>query len=70
MRSLTPQSHEYGEENSGRVVKQMAGPSSSTGRAEFPVAAHSVTQRAHGDVVPWVADLHAGTQATYYFKVI
>lgn len=62
---LTPQSHEYGKENSGRVVKQVAGPSSSTGRAKLPVTAHSVTQRAHGDVVSWMADLHAGKEDTH-----
>lgn len=61
---LTPQSHEYGEENGGRVVEQVAGPSRSTGRAELPVAAHSVAQGAHGDVVSWVADLHAAKQDT------
>lgn len=37
----------------------MAGPGSSTCSTEFPVAAHSVTQWTHGDVVFWVADFHA-----------
>lgn len=37
----------------------MTGSGSSTGSAEFPVAAHPVAQRTHGDVVPGVADLHA-----------
>lgn len=55
---LTPQRHEYREKYSGRVVKQMAGPGSSTRSTESPVAAHSVTQRTHGDVVFWVADFH------------
>lgn len=40
----------------------MTGPGSSTGSTELPVAAHSVTQRTHGNVVPWVADLHARRQ--------
>lgn len=37
----------------------MTGSGSSTGSAEFPVAAYPVAQRTHGDVVPGVADLHA-----------
>lgn len=37
----------------------MTGSGSSTGSAEFPVAAHPVAQRTHGDVVSGVADLHA-----------
>lgn len=31
----------------------------STSSAKFPVAAHRVTQRTHGDVVLRVADFHA-----------
>lgn len=60
MCSLTPQSHKYREENSGRVVEQVTSPGCSTGSAELPVAADSITQRTHGDVVLWMADLHAG----------
>lgn len=60
VRPLTPQRHEDGEENGGRVVKQVAGPRGGTRRAQLPVAAHAVTQRTHGDVVHCVADLHAG----------
>lgn len=60
--TLTPQSHEYGEEHSGWVVEQVAGPGCPTGSAQPPIAAHSVTQGAHGDVVPGVADLHAASR--------
>ncbi len=42
----------------------MTGPGRSTGSTKFPVAAHAVTQRTHGDVVLWVADLHAEKQDT------
>lgn len=61
-RFLTPQRHEYGEENRGWVIKQVTGTSSSTCCTEFPVATHSVTQGTHGDVVLWITDLHAGIQ--------
>lgn len=58
-RELTPKRHKYREEDGGRVVEQVTGSGGSTGSAEFPVAAHPVAQRTHGDVVPGVADLHA-----------
>lgn len=38
----------------------MTGSGRPTSSAKFPVAAHSVTQRTHGDVVLRVADFHAG----------
>lgn len=56
---LTPEGHEDGEEDGGRVVKEVAGPGRPAGFLQFPVVTGSVTQRAHGDVVPGVADLHA-----------
>lgn len=56
---LTPQCHEDGEEDGGRVVEQVAGPGRPASRDQFPVAAGSVTHWAHGDVVSLVADLHA-----------
>lgn len=37
----------------------MTCPGSPTGSAKFPVAAYSVTQWTHGDVVPWMTNLHA-----------
>lgn len=37
----------------------MTCPGSPTGGAKFPVAAYSVTQWTHGDVVPWMTNLHA-----------
>lgn len=55
----TPQCHEDGEEDRSRIVKQMAGPGRAAGSGQFPVAAHSVTHRAHGYVVSLVANLHA-----------
>lgn len=42
----------------------MTGSGSSTCRTELPVTAHSVTQRTHGDIVLWVADLHAREKVT------
>lgn len=60
MWALTPQGHEDGEEDGGRVVEQVAGAGRATGRHQLPVAAGVVAQRAHGDVVPRIADLHAG----------
>lgn len=65
---LTPQSHEDGEEDRGRVVKQVTGPRCSTGAAQFPVAAHSVTQRTHGNVVLRVTDLHASKDISYDYN--
>lgn len=64
---LTPQSHEDGEEDSGGVVKQVTGPRGSTGGAQFPVAAHLVTQRTHGDVVLRVTDLHASNDTSHRY---
>ena len=57
--TLTPKGHEDGEEDGGWVVEEVAGAGGSTGCGELPVAACSVTQRTHGDVVPGVTDLHA-----------
>lgn len=37
----------------------MTCPGRPTGGAKFPVAAYSVTQWTHGDVVPWMTNLHA-----------
>jgi len=58
-RTLTPQRHEDGEEDGGRVVEEVAGARRPAGRGQLPVAARAVAQRTHGDVVPGVADLHA-----------
>ncbi len=57
---LTPEGHEDGEEDSGWVVKQVAGPSCTTCCHQFPVAAGSVTKGTHGDVVPGITNLHTG----------
>lgn len=65
---LTPQSHKDGEEDRGWVVKQVTGPRSSTGGAQFPVAAHSVTQRTHGNVVLRVTYLHARNDISYDYN--
>lgn len=59
---LTPQSHEYREEDSGGVVKEMAGSRRSAGRVQPPVATGTVAKWTHGDVAPWVTDLHAGME--------
>lgn len=55
---LTPEGHEDGEEDGGWVVKQMAGSSCTTCCHQLPVAAGTVAQRTHGDVVPVITDLH------------
>lgn len=55
----TPQCHKDGEEDRGSVVEQVAGPGRAAGSGQFPVSAHSVTHRAHGYVVFFVANLHA-----------
>lgn len=57
---LTPEGHEDGEENGGWVVKQMAGSSCTTCCHQLPVAAGTVAQRTHGDVVPVITNLHTG----------
>lgn len=57
-RALTPQGHEDGEENGGWVVKQVAGSGCATRSHKLPVAAGTVTQWTHGDVVPGITDLH------------
>lgn len=56
---LTPEGHEDGEEDSGRVVKKMAGPGRAACGLQLPVAASTVTQWAHGDVVSRITNLHA-----------
>jgi hypothetical protein len=56
---LTPEGHEDGEEDSGRVVKEMAGPGRAACGLQLPVAASAVTQWAHGDVVSRITNLHA-----------
>ncbi len=61
---LTPQRHEDGEEDGGRVIEQMTGPGRPTRRAQVPVAAHAVTQRTHGDVLPLVTDLHTANRTS------
>lgn len=58
---LTPESHKDGEENRGRVVKQVTRSSGGTGRAEVPVITELVTQWAHGEGIALVAHLFAGT---------
>lgn len=58
---LTPESHEDGEENRSRVVKQVTGSSSGTGRAEVPVITELVTQGAHGEGIALVTHLPAVT---------
>lgn len=60
--ALTPEGHEDGEEDGGRVVKEVAGAGRGAGRAHPPVAAGLVAQRAHGDVVSLVTHLHAGRE--------
>jgi len=55
---LTPESHKDGEEDGGRVVKQVAGSRRPARRHQLPVAAGAVAQRTHGDVVPGITDLH------------
>lgn len=55
---LTPQSHEDREEDSGWVVKQVACSGGATGCRELPVATGTIAERAHGDVVARVTDLH------------
>jgi len=47
---LTPKGHEYGKEDSCRVVKQVCDLSEDTRRIEFLVVTHFVTQGAHSDV--------------------
>lgn len=56
---LTPESHENGEKDCGWVVKQVAGSSCATRCHKLPVAAGSIAQRTHGDVVPGITNLHA-----------
>lgn len=58
---LTPESHKDGEENCGRVVKQVTRSSGGTGRAEVPVITELVTQWAHGEGIALVTHLFAGT---------
>lgn len=58
---LTPESHEDGEENRGRVVKQVTGSSGGTCRAEVPVITELVTQGAHGEGIVLVTHLSAVT---------
>lgn len=55
---LTPQCHKDGEEDGGRIVEQVAGPSCAASGDQFPVAADSVTNWAHGDIVSLVTDFH------------
>lgn len=57
-RVLTPEGHEDGEEDSGWVVKQVASSGCTTRCHQLPVAAGTVTQRTHGDVVPGITNLH------------
>lgn len=56
---LTPQSHEDGEEDSGCVVKQMAGSGCATCCDQLPVAAGLVAQWTHGNIVPGITNFHA-----------
>jgi hypothetical protein len=59
---LTPEGHEDGEEDGGRVVKEVTGTGCGAGRAQLPVAAGLVTERAHGDIVFLVTHLHAARE--------
>lgn len=67
---LTPESHKDGEEDCGRVVKQVASSSSSTSRAEVPVITELFTQGAHGKGIVLVAHFFAVndkcTNSEYY----
>lgn len=67
---LTPKSHKDGEEDCGRVVKQMAGSSSSTSRAEVPIITELFAQGAHGEGIALVAHFFAMndkcTNSEYY----
>lgn len=54
----TPERHKDGEEDGGHVVEQVAGPGSAASLDKLPVAACAIAQRTHGDVVPFITDLH------------
>jgi hypothetical protein len=47
---LTPKGHEYGKEDSCRVVKQVRNLSEDTRRVELLVVTHFVTQGTHCDI--------------------
>lgn len=57
---LTPQGHEDGEENSGRIVEEVRRSGSAAGRAEAPEIARAVAQGTHGEVKTFVAHLLTG----------
>lgn len=54
---LTPQRHEDGEENSGRIVKEVRRSGRAAGRAEAPEIARAVAQGTHGEIKTFVAHL-------------
>lgn len=53
----TPEWHENGKEDSGWVVKEVAGTGSATGCAQMPILADTITERAHGEILFLVAHL-------------
>lgn len=55
---LTPEGHEDGEEDGSWVVEQVAGSGRTTRRPQLPVAAGTVAEWTHGDVVPGITNLH------------
>lgn len=55
--NLTPQGHEDGEEDGGRVVEEVRGSGGAAGGAEVPEVTRSITQGTHGEVQTLVAHL-------------
>ncbi len=51
MISLTPEGHEYGEDDGGAVIEEVHDPGVGAGLVEVPVAAEVVARRADLDVV-------------------
>lgn len=48
---LTPKGHEDGKKYSAWVVKEMAGTGGTTGCAQVPIIADTITKRAHSEVL-------------------
>lgn len=59
---LTPEWHEDGKEDSGWVVKEVAGTGSATGCAQMPIIADTITKRAHGEVLFLITHLLTETK--------
>lgn len=63
-RQPTPEGHEDGEEDGGRVVEEVAGTSRATGCAEMPVVTGPITQWTHGEVLGLITHLQTGRTNT------